>query len=236
MRNYYIYKHTNLKNGKVYIGQTTNIKKRWNNGKGYKYNKPMFEDIILYGWNNFSHEVLNQTSDIVSASELENKYIREYDATNPLKGYNSVIIHNSKDSKLNNKHSISVFQYGIDGQYISEYPSAAEAERQTGVNYSQISNCCHNKRKQAGGFQWSFEKHDNISETYIGKKKVPAKPRNSTRKTKIQMFSSDGVLLGEYESAKDVERKTGIASTVVRTSYSGNYKKPKEVYFVKSPK
>ena len=236
MSKQFIYKHTNKANGKIYIGRSNNPQKRWRNGRGYSDNKPFFEDILLYGWNNFEHEIIDEADDIAKASLLENKYIIEYDAINPEKGYNNSIYNISKSRSLNNSLSKPVHQYTIDGQYLKTFPSAAEAERQTGVNYSQISGCCHKTRKQAGGFQWSFEKVEMIPASYIGKKQVPKKPRKSTRKTKIQMFSSDGVLLGEYESAKDVERKTGIASLFVRTSYSGNYKKPKEVYFKKCSK
>lgn len=235
MRNYYIYKHTNPENGKVYIGHTTNIDKRWKNGLGYKYNKPMFEDILRYGWDNFNHEILEQTNSKAAASALENEYILKYDATNPQKGYNHLIMNDVKDSKLNNKHSIPVFQYDIEGNYITEFPSAAEADRQTGVNYSLISLCCNGKRKQAGNYQWSFEKQNKIPGTFFGRKYPTPTERESTRKTKIQMFSADGVLLGEYKSAIDAERKTDISVSFIRTSCAGGFKKPKKVYFKKVP-
>ena len=35
------------------------------------------------------------------------------------------------------------------------YPSVHEAERQTGVNYSHISECLNGKRKTAGGYHWA---------------------------------------------------------------------------------
>ena len=37
------------------------------------------------------------------------------------------------------------------------YPSMKEAERQTGINYHGISNCCQGKQKTAGGKHWCFE-------------------------------------------------------------------------------
>ena len=231
---YYIYKITNPENGKAYIGRTKNPKKRWNNGKGYRFNEILFNDILNYGWENFGHEILEQTEDVITASELEVKYIKKFNTTNPQNGYNKSTVRDSREHKLNNKHSVPVFQYSIDGEYLAEYPSAAEAERQTGVNYAEISSCCHGKRKHAYGFQWSFEKHEKVSGTFVGK--YPPnhhKEKVSTRKTKIQMFDSDGSLLGEYESAKDVERKTGISALFVRTSCAGNYKKPKKIYFKK---
>lgn len=50
---------------------------------------------------------------------------------------------------------------GVSKQVICEetgkvYVSAMEAERQTGVTQSHISQCCNRKRKTSGGFHWRF--------------------------------------------------------------------------------
>ena len=39
---------------------------------------------------------------------------------------------------------------------ILEFPSAMEAERQTGINNSNIIACCNGKRKSAGGHIWFY--------------------------------------------------------------------------------
>ena len=36
------------------------------------------------------------------------------------------------------------------------YDSIKEASRQTGILASNISHCCHSRRKIAGGYQWAF--------------------------------------------------------------------------------
>lgn len=43
-----------------------------------------------------------------------------------------------------------------DGELVKTFPSAAEAERQTGINSAHISKCCCGKRKTAGGYPWRF--------------------------------------------------------------------------------
>lgn len=49
-----------------------------------------------------------------------------------------------------------VAQYTLEGQFIVIYPSAMEAARQTGANYSCISECCYGKRNKSGGYKWQF--------------------------------------------------------------------------------
>ena len=157
---YYIYKHSNLSTGKSYIGCSTNPIKRWRNGRGYNKNKKFFNDIIKFGWDNFSHEILTSTEDPVEASKLEETYIRKYNSIND--GYNTASASNVSERKLNTKHSKPVYQYSLDGWFIAEFPSAAEAERETGINFASISRNCSHSIKSAGGYQWSFKNEIRI--------------------------------------------------------------------------
>ena len=36
------------------------------------------------------------------------------------------------------------------------YPSACEAERQTGIHNANINHCCNNRQQTAGSFHWEF--------------------------------------------------------------------------------
>ena len=91
-RQYLIYKHTNLINGKVYIGQTCQeAKVRWQYGGGYKHNAHFMAAIKKYGWNNFKHEVLCSNLTKEQADQLEIELIKTLDSTNPQKGYNSAL-------------------------------------------------------------------------------------------------------------------------------------------------
>ena len=47
-------------------------------------------------------------------------------------------------------------QYSKDNVLIATYSSSHEAERQTGVNYSNIIQCCKGRYKSAGGFIWRY--------------------------------------------------------------------------------
>lgn len=62
-------------------------------------------------------------------------------------------------SHLNHPNqSIQVSQYNPDGSFIKRFPSLKEAERETGVDSTQISKCCRGMKmfNTAGGYKWSF--------------------------------------------------------------------------------
>lgn len=80
---------------------------------------------------------------------------------------------NRMKNNLTNRKDISIttLQYTLDGQFVKEYPSASEAERQTGVSKEMIRKCCKggyiDKRtdkwiniNQSGGYIWKYKKED----------------------------------------------------------------------------
>ena len=89
INNYKVYIHTNLVNGKKYIGITQQAEKeRWSNGNGYRENKKFYKDIQKYGWNDgFSHEIIKENISYKEARTLEKFYISKYDSV--LKGDNN---------------------------------------------------------------------------------------------------------------------------------------------------
>ena len=73
-----IYKLTNKINGKVYIGQSRNIKNRW---RGHKFESKIedngwyfYNAIRKYGWENFIREILIEITDDTWVEELLNFY------------------------------------------------------------------------------------------------------------------------------------------------------------------
>lgn len=92
-----IYKYTNLINGKVYIGQTLNEKKRrekWNNLSAPYAGIYINRARAKYGLSSFSYEtiteVLENDEDILRSllNTLEAKYISLYNSTDERFGYN----------------------------------------------------------------------------------------------------------------------------------------------------
>jgi group I intron endonuclease len=89
-----IYKIENLINGKVYIGQSRNIEKRWVahrtrpfNQNSNQYDIPLYRSIRKYGLENFSFVVLEETQ-IEDLDNREKYWIEYYGSHNIEKGYN----------------------------------------------------------------------------------------------------------------------------------------------------
>lgn len=94
MEEYFVYKHTNLKNSKIYIGITNNVNNRWrNNGIAYKpgngeHSRPFWSAINKYGWGSFKHEILMHGLSFESACHVEKKLISYYKSRDKCFGYN----------------------------------------------------------------------------------------------------------------------------------------------------
>lgn len=85
--NYCVYIHTNKVNGKMYVGQTFNIKERWRcSGKNYFASVKFFNAIKKYGWDAFNHAVIKDNLSREEADALEKELIKKYDTIK--NGYN----------------------------------------------------------------------------------------------------------------------------------------------------
>ena len=89
-----IYKITNLKNNKVYIGQSVNIKERWRcersrpfQKRSQEYNSPLCRAIRKYSLKNFKFEIIEECS-IDELDEREVYYIDMYRSSQEEYGYN----------------------------------------------------------------------------------------------------------------------------------------------------
>ena len=89
-------------NGKLYIGSTKNLANRIYRHKnearkqatdapnGYIGKKSFYEDINIFGWDNFQWYVIEQEVPLDKRFEREDYWIEKYQTTNPMKGYNKI--------------------------------------------------------------------------------------------------------------------------------------------------
>lgn len=175
-----VYLVTNKINGKIYIGQSVDIERRWNQHRYGKGNIILANAIKKYGIDNFSFEILEQIECINLTKEqitdrltiIEQEW---FDKTKPFlrdTGYNIQTTSKpnltpSRDKyfgekisriKIDNNHcGKKVKQYDLKGQLIKEWKSAADVERSLGFNAENISSSCLRKSKTSNGFVWRFD-------------------------------------------------------------------------------
>lgn len=84
----YVYKTTNLINGKIYIGKSTRTDQYWIEtymGSGVYIQKAFKK----YGKENFKKEILEWADTEEALAVLETQYIHSYNSTKPAIGYNA---------------------------------------------------------------------------------------------------------------------------------------------------
>ena len=232
---YCVYIHTNKINGKKYVGQTVygdHPQRRWSNGSGYQTQKYFWSAIQKYGWNNFEHEVITSGLTKQEADDLEMLLIRKLNTTNADFGYNIALggggtlgRHPSPDQIEKQKQAMRkhytdenfiqkmrdvapkkiMWQFTQTGEFVTEYPSSKEAERQTGVNSAGICSCALRKIPSAGGYIWTYQNDaDDILERVL--KYQNTKLRNEP----IVQLTLDGDFVQEWVSAANAGRVIGI--------------------------
>ena len=200
-----IYKIENQINHKVYIGQSIEIERRFEKHKNaYLHNQKwlIYKAFAKYGLQNFSFDIIEEC-DRDKLDEREIYWIAFYDSYN--NGYNMTIGGADRVIGANDKE---VKQYNTQGEYITSFISAHEAERQTGISFTNICKCCRGERKHAGGYIWRY----NNSE-------IPVNPItiNTVRFTKVlQIDKNTNEIIAEFNSMSEAARqvlsanKTGI--------------------------
>ena len=101
-----------------------------------------------------------------------------------------------------------VYCYDLNGNFITEYESLSEAERQTGISNSNISRAI-----RTGGrtqqYIWSYEKLPALTKYKRKIGKLPDKTK------KVGQFSMDGILSQTYNSLKEAKENTGISDASI---------------------
>lgn len=136
-----IYKITNKTNGKVYIGQSRIIEKRWYNHihDATNSNKKAFESLLgrairKHGVDKFSFEILEECP-VEKLNEREIYWIAEYDATNQDIGYNILAGGNQESTTTYSDETVKlIIQLLREGEL-----SQNEIAEETGVSRTTVS-------------------------------------------------------------------------------------------------
>ena len=186
-KKYCVYMHKNLINGKIYIGQSNNVKDRWSrNGERYKGCSHFYAAIQKYGWNNFEHIILEDNISLQEIEKKEKYWIAQYQSNLKEKGYN--LTEGGETGCLSEetkqKMSKSRLKYLDMNPEIRKpvicletgeiFSSAHEVEKIKGILHTQISACCCHYKSAftAYGFHWVFQEELPIWTKELADKKI----------------------------------------------------------------
>ena len=282
-----IYKITNQINGKVYIGQSIDIKKRWQQHKQEatreRYQTKLYNAIRKYGIENFTFEVIEECTSL-ELNERETYWIEYYQSYISTIGYNMNTggdshfklppekIYNLWDEgrsvgeifeiledeiakstirkylasypkyskeeskrregllkrKLNNQSDNTndkvIKQYDLFGNFIKNWISSRQIERELGIPHSSINNVLSSKNLQSHGYQWKIGDEENCSSINSIIDKVPLH-------FKIIQKDKNGNIVGYYNTAKEASQAVNtVPSNILKVCQHKNNRKTAKGY------
>ena len=156
-------------NNKIYIGKTCQtLEERCRKGNGYKNYRytPLYNDIQLYGWENFDAFVMEEDLSKKDAADTEKKYIKELDTMNPEKGYNQ---NEGGDSSRGYKHDEEMLEY-LRGRKVSdetrEKLSKIAKERNKKYDYTEAHRKSAQTTKERGSLKGDKNGMARVVEQY----------------------------------------------------------------------
>ena len=111
-------------------------------------------------------------------------------------------------TKCGELKSKPVYQFDLQGNYITYYKSCHEASEKTGINVSSINNVCLKKIRCSHGYYWSYEKHFNY---------IPA-DRGGTA---IASYNDEGDFIKVYSSLTEAAKSLNVGIPSISKALSG---------------
>lgn len=230
-----------------YVGQASDVQKRWGEHRSTlkhnnHHNQYLQRSYNKYGESAFEYVILQESS-IDELNDLECKWIIEKDSFD--NGFNLTLggdgIRGYKnDYNVSRRKQIVLLETG------EVFDSVTEACKSKGLLKSRLSWCINHNKAHYGHWEiipdnYSDEwRSQRLKERTERPKKEPylnpngyhkwsesAKERvrkNHGNGKKVYHYSADGVLLGEYHSACEASRQTGIPRKKIQDVLDGTRK------------
>lgn len=214
---YIVYCTVNIVNNKIYVGvHKTKDANKFDGyiGNGvynsqpytYKYSKTKFQCAVnKYGVNNFKRQTLAVFDDEEAAYTLEadivnEEFLKRSDVYNMVLGGMGGVLESAK---------IKVYQYDLDGNFISEYNSFAEAASTINRDYTLISYAVRKKQKGAG-YYWSTDKVEHLDLSLYGKGDNP--------RIIVHLYKVTGEYVLSFKSQTECAKYINTSTSEVRES------------------
>ena len=211
-KSYCVYVHT-APNGKRYVGITSQKPEvRWKGGWGYRYCPRFWNAIQKYGWENFSHEIVQDGLSRFEAEDAERKYIEEFDTTNPLCGYNMTLGGESGvkfTDDIKSKISNGVRQRWADDEYRNRVISG-----HIGLRHSQET-----RRKMSQ----SHKRRARLQQPRVRESEVKVRQKSGATPRPVMCVETGQV----YVSVTDASADTGATGSGIYRCCNGERKTAK---------
>jgi len=117
------------------------------------------------------------------------------------------------------KNAIPIVRLTLQGEYIDEFESAAEARRVLGIQSRSISVACSGKYNTAGGFVWVYKKEydKNKAASYYRKTNKPTKS--------VVQLTLNGEFIREWESITEAGDTLSVQPVSISKVCKGKRKK-----------
>lgn len=207
-----IYKIENLINGKVYIGQSVHIKKRWREHIAILnfpllqiYKRPLYQSFIKYGLENFSFNIIEQCSkDLLNEREIY--WIKYYNSCiywPNSNGYNLTIggEGNTKITEQDIEDMITLWEEGKTTTQISKILGYSSVTIKT-----YLKECC---------FSYTIEE---------GKERGKKQPRGGKE---VNQYDKEGNFIRKFSSLKEASEINNIDYSTIKRAAKG------EIYLAK---
>ena len=222
-RLYVVYKHTNRTNGKVYIGITCQAtEKRWQKGAGYA--GTYFGNAIKkYGWDAFTHEVIETGLEEKQACERERALISEYRSNEREYGYNLSGGGEVTDCIVpmigeDNPKAVAVIRIDSVTGEKKTFPSVDDASREMGINHRGICKACRGVAKTYMGYVWEY------ADVQFKKPDRPTRGNYPHTKIMKRVRVEENGNITEYGSIKEAAYAYGLRGASVSRYISGSRK------------
>lgn len=140
---------------KYYIVQYNSKEEGYNKDQGGGFQKSVYQYSLDDGMLVSKYECLNDAASAVNATKQDisraclsvNNIYKDY--------YWSYLFKEPFEPKADNRRK-KVIQLSLDGEFLNEFKSVAEASRDTGMSKTCISRVCRGERENSGGYCWIY--------------------------------------------------------------------------------
>lgn len=226
-----VYKATCIIDGTVYIGQTTNLKKRkskhlkagkYHNNVGYY--DTFHTAIREHGESNFEWDIIEHiySKDLYKLKntllERENFYIMEF--SNKGKVYN-------REAKKQKVYK-NILQYDRNGNFMEKWDYLIDIVEELNINRDSILRCLNNTQKKAGGFYWRLQVALDIPP------KIPpiGKPIRRKQVIDVAAYDLDGTFIKSFCSLSEAAKYFKMPIVSVSKCVTGERKVSHGIRFV----